>query len=144
MDQLGYDFRRTFSISKEDNDLNFDAFQVVARKSQEEQCNDLFKPIREVLIVGRILGVIPLSGVFKHSFKNLTFRLVISHTHYETGQDKNILNLILKRFNLQTKEFGCSCNLYHYCHTNFKSRLSFDSVVQGVKAKRPSNRTIHT
>lgn len=74
MDQLAYDFRRTFSLPKDDGALNFDAFQVVLKKSQEEPSNDLFKSIRGVLIVGRILGVIPLSGVFKHSFTQLSFK----------------------------------------------------------------------
>lgn len=74
MEQLAYDFRRTFSIPKDDGALKFDAFQAVLKKSEEESPNDLFKSIRGVLIVGRMLGVIPLSGVFKHSFTQLSFK----------------------------------------------------------------------
>lgn len=74
MDQLAYDFRRTFSGSKEEKALSFDAFQVVLRKSHDEQSNDLFKSIKVVLAVGRILGVIPISGVFKQSHTQLSFR----------------------------------------------------------------------
>ncbi|CAL8093433.1 unnamed protein product [Orchesella dallaii] len=74
MDQLAYDFRKSLSTGKDGNTLGFEAFTTVLKKSEDDPSVDLFKHIREVLIVGRILGVLPISGVFKHSYSHLIFK----------------------------------------------------------------------
>lgn len=54
--------------------LQYEAFHAVLKNpSTMEQVDDLFKNLKFFLIVGRILGVIPYSGVFKKSYKQLYY-----------------------------------------------------------------------
>jgi len=60
-------------ISKSCTTFKYEAFHVILGKPEMEQPDDLFKRIKFFLIVGRIIGVIPYSGVFKKSYTQLHF-----------------------------------------------------------------------
>ncbi len=54
--------------------FKYEAFHVVLdNPSAMEQADDLFKSLKVFLIVGRVLGVIPFSGVFKKSYTQLYY-----------------------------------------------------------------------
>lgn len=54
--------------------FKYEAFHVVLEnQSPMEEVDDLFKSLKSFLIVGRILGVIPYSGVFKKSYTQLYY-----------------------------------------------------------------------
>ncbi|ODM89736.1 Gustatory receptor for sugar taste 64a [Orchesella cincta] len=60
-------------ISKSCATFKYEAFHVILGKPETEQPDDLFKSLKFFLIVGRIIGVIPYSGVFKKSYAQLHF-----------------------------------------------------------------------
>lgn len=74
MDKNPYDLSLKLTNSVNNINTQYVEVQTSIRKSEEGDSNDLFKSVRGVLVVGRVLGVIPLSGVFQHSYTKLSFR----------------------------------------------------------------------
>ncbi|CAL8093430.1 unnamed protein product [Orchesella dallaii] len=60
-------------ISKSCATFKYEAFHVILGKPEMEEPDDLFKSLKFFLVVGRIIGVIPYSGVFKKFHTQLHF-----------------------------------------------------------------------
>lgn len=66
--------KKPISRSNSSENFKYEAYHIVLGKPEAEQPGDLFKQIKFFMIVGRVLGVFPFSGIFKTSYTQLYFQ----------------------------------------------------------------------
>lgn len=64
-------------------DTKFKAYSNPPEATQHE--DDFFKSIKGFLIFGKLIGVLPFSGIFGNSWRDMSYRLVISKNCLDKG-----------------------------------------------------------